>query len=280
LFLQLMSSDRGELSRRWTEALRRRARGAMDFLGLVRQGKLSPRAIVPPALVLLGCLILIYVGWQYFAMYREQRALEQAWTEQQQAAPSLAHTAAASPGLTRITIPKIKLDSVVAEGTSNRALRSGPGHLRGSAPLNVQLNAGPHTIRVSRHGEDSPVKLVSMPGDQMQTLTFQLGAANDVPRLSLLNHEPPAMLDRVAAVVVYVDRVSDDDVEMWLNLRENGEWHNFPMALQAAPGGTVGVAVIPADRLRPPKAAPFYVSAKRKATGEEYYSEMQNPGTL
>jgi len=154
------------------------------------------------------------------------------------------------------------------------------GHLRGSAPLNVQLNAGPHTIRVSRHGEDSPVKLVSMPGDQMQTLTFQLGAANDVPRLSLLNHEPPAMLDRVAAVVVYVDRVSDDDVEMWLNLRENGEWHNFPMALQAAPGGTVGVAVIPADRLRPPKAAPFYVSAKRKATGEEYYSEMQNPGTL
>jgi len=133
LFLQLMSSDRGELSRRWTEALRRRARGAMDFFGLVRQGKLSPRAIVPPALVLLGCLILIYVGWQYFAMYREQRALEQAWTEQQQAAPSLAHTAAASPGLTRITIPKIKLDSVVAEGTSNRALRSGPGHLRGSA---------------------------------------------------------------------------------------------------------------------------------------------------
>src|SRR5207248_4588988 len=73
LFVQLMSSDRREVSRRWTEALRRRARGAMHFFGLVREGKLSPRAIVSPALVLLGCLILLYVGWQYFAMYREQR---------------------------------------------------------------------------------------------------------------------------------------------------------------------------------------------------------------
>jgi sortase A len=115
--------------------VRRQGRRVSDFSSRhwLRTGQSRARSIVPPALVLLGCLILLYVGWQYFAMYREQRALEQAWSEQQQTPPSLTHTAAASPGLTRITIPKIKLDSVVAEGTSNRALRSGPGHLAGSA---------------------------------------------------------------------------------------------------------------------------------------------------
>jgi len=179
---------------------------------------------------------------------------------------------------------RVRVEATLAQGEAVSEAKGAQvwidGHLRGSAPLNVQLTAGPHTVRVSQRGEDSPVRLVSIPGVQMQTMTFQLGGVNDVPRLALLNHEPPAMLDRVAAVVVYLDRVSNDDVEMWLNLRENGEWHNFPMALQPAPGGTAGVAVIPADRLRAPKAAPFYVSAKRKGTGDEFYSEMQNPGSL
>jgi hypothetical protein len=133
---------------------------------------------------------------------------------------------------------------------------------------------------VSHKGEDSPVRLVTIPGDQMQTLAFQFGTTTDLPHLSLLNHEPPAMLDRVAVITAYMDRISDDDLEMWLNLRENGEWHNFPMSLQPAPGGTVGVAVVPADRLKAPKAAPYYVSAKRKATGEQYVTEMQNSGSL
>ena len=179
---------------------------------------------------------------------------------------------------------RIRVEANVAQGEAVSEAKGAQvwidGHLRGAAPLNVQLTAGPHTVRVSRKGEDSPVRLVSIPGDQMQTMTFQLGGPDDLPHLALLNHEPPAMLDRVSAIVAYVDRVSDDDVEMWLNLRENGEWHNFPMALQPAPGGTVGVAVIPADRLKAPKASPFYVSAKRKGTGDQLYSEMQNPGNL
>ncbi len=157
---------KGQPSRRWAEALRERAGRAVQWTDwrLLRQAKLSLRTVLPALLTLAGCLILLYVGWQYFAMYREQRALAEAWTEQQQAAPSLAHTAAASPGLTRITIPKINLDSVVAEGTSARALRSGPGHLRESA---VPGEAGNSVIVAHRDTFFRHVYELS-PGDEIQ----------------------------------------------------------------------------------------------------------------
>ncbi len=85
-----------------------------------------------PALLVVGALLVAYVGAQYGHMYFEQRRLQREWQQQQQMRD--AHHASAQPsdddGLTRLTVPKIDLDSIVVEGTSHRALLLGPGHLR------------------------------------------------------------------------------------------------------------------------------------------------------
>jgi LPXTG-site transpeptidase (sortase) family protein len=89
-----------------------------------------------PALLVVGALLVAYVGAQYGHMYFEQRRLQREWQQQQQM--SDAHRSSARPatarsdddGLTRLTVPRIDLDSIVVEGTSHRALLLGPGHMR------------------------------------------------------------------------------------------------------------------------------------------------------
>ena len=114
---------------------------AREFLG--RQldrtraflGKRNLRQTVSPVLVIVGALLLGYVGAQYGEMYLEQRHLAQEWQRQQQASPSSRPAAGASrteedDGLTRLSVPKIDLDSVIVEGTNHKALLLGPGHLK------------------------------------------------------------------------------------------------------------------------------------------------------
>ncbi len=92
------------------------------------------RRMLSSALLLVGVALLIYVGVQYGSMYREQKRLAREWQQQQQVLPA-ARTEAAAPAdaLTRLTIPKIDLDSVVIEGTSRRDLLLGPGHMEDTA---------------------------------------------------------------------------------------------------------------------------------------------------
>ncbi len=89
------------------------------------------RQALSPALVLLGVILLVYVGAQYGRMYSEQHRLAREWQHQQQNRtlhPDQA-PAAQDDGLIRISVPKIDLDSVIVEGTSNRDLLLGPGHM-------------------------------------------------------------------------------------------------------------------------------------------------------
>ncbi|MGI9101789.1 MAG: class D sortase [Terriglobales bacterium] len=98
--------------------------------GLVHRQRV--RLAMSPVLIILGVLLLGYVGTQYGQMYFEQRHLAQEWQRQQQArhdAPKSAR-AAEDDRLTRLSVPKIDLDSVVVEGTNHRALLLGPGHMR------------------------------------------------------------------------------------------------------------------------------------------------------
>jgi len=85
-------------------------------------------------LIIAGAVLLGYVGSEYLAMYREQQALRQQWQEQQSSAlaSSLTARVAKHDGLTRVSIPKIDLDVIVVEGTNHKALRLGPGHLKGT----------------------------------------------------------------------------------------------------------------------------------------------------
>ena len=89
---------------------------------------------VSAILIVAGAVLLGYVGSEYLAMYREQQALHHQWQEQESSAlaSSLSAPVAKHDGLTRVSIPKIDLDVIVVEGTSHKALRLGPGHLKGT----------------------------------------------------------------------------------------------------------------------------------------------------
>jgi sortase A len=80
-------------------------------------------------LVAIGLLLLTYVGAQYTRMYFEQRSLAKQWEQQQHRAVPSKEGRENSDGLTRITIPKIKLDAIIVEGTNGHDLLAGPGHI-------------------------------------------------------------------------------------------------------------------------------------------------------
>jgi sortase A len=107
-------------------------------MSVVRSGKIlefcrrNLRQRLSLILLLVGAVLIGYVAWQYGSMYFEQRRLAQEWKlqQEQQPAPHAASTpVSAHDTLTRLSVPKINLDSVVVEGTSYRALLLGPGHL-------------------------------------------------------------------------------------------------------------------------------------------------------
>jgi len=120
-------------------------------------------------LISLGVLLSAYVAGTYAWMYHEQKALLHEW-QVSNASASESMVPAEANALTRILIPKIKLDAVITEGTSHTALTLGPGHLKDSAtPGDVgnsviaahrdtffrhiyELNAG-DDIYVERHGK-------------------------------------------------------------------------------------------------------------------------------
>jgi sortase A len=84
------------------------------------------------ALILTGAGLLGYVGNAYWKMASTQRRLETEWKRQTGSVSAAASSqSAVSPEqmLTRVVIPKIKLDAIVVEGASPRQLSEGPGHL-------------------------------------------------------------------------------------------------------------------------------------------------------
>jgi sortase A len=104
--------------------------------------KLPPRRKLSYAMVLLGVMLLGYVGVEYFGMYRSQRELSRQFAAQQERAAaqqnaqvsSEAHPVTQiSDGLMRLSIPKISLDAIVVEGSNRKSLMRGPGHLEATA---------------------------------------------------------------------------------------------------------------------------------------------------
>jgi sortase A len=85
-------------------------------------------------LVLVGIALLVYVGSQYWAMYRSQQKLEAQW-ERQAAVVNVPGVPRVNADdlLTRVVIPKIDLDAIVVEGVSRKMLNEGPGHIKGTA---------------------------------------------------------------------------------------------------------------------------------------------------
>src|SRR5207245_4760386 len=82
-------------------------------------------------LISLGMLLSAYVGGTYAWMYHEQRSLLHQWQVSNVSGGDSVVPAEAN-ALTRILIPKIKLDAVITEGTSHRALTLWRGYLKHS----------------------------------------------------------------------------------------------------------------------------------------------------
>ena len=86
-------------------------------------------------LIILGAILLVYVGVQYGQMYWSQRKLQQEWAQQQQSQMAqrtgkVEGAALNDDGLTRLSIPRIDFAAVVVEGVGHRELLLGPGHLK------------------------------------------------------------------------------------------------------------------------------------------------------
>lgn len=102
---------------------------------LFRQQNL--RRYWPLGLMLLGAVLLVYVGAQYATMYIEQKRMAAQFDRQviHPADPGAIASRVADPefNLTKLLIPKIELDSMVVEGTTSKALLIGPGRIRSTA---------------------------------------------------------------------------------------------------------------------------------------------------
>jgi LPXTG-site transpeptidase (sortase) family protein len=83
-------------------------------------------------LVVVGVILLAYVGAEYGQMYWAQRDLQRRWAAQQTMSIDQPKSAElkVDDGLMRLSIPKIDLAAVVVEGTSHRSLLLGPGHIK------------------------------------------------------------------------------------------------------------------------------------------------------
>jgi sortase A len=153
----------------------------------------------PRALLLAGSLLLAYVGAQYLSMWHEQHVFAEEWTRQSSASSVTAPIFVdGESGIARLTIPKIDLRAVVIEGTSYRALKAGPGHLRHTPLPGDSGNAvlAGHRDTFFRHLNDL------VPGDSIvierQGHTYQFAVTGreivDPGDVSVLGSSPEAIL--------------------------------------------------------------------------------------
>ena len=109
------------------------------------------RRTLGAALIALGALLVLYVGYRYASGAYERDAARSAWAALEArntvaAASALAaaptHTTYTTGELVgRLLIPVVKLDEVIAEGVGDDELDAGPGHLPGSASPGEPGNA-------------------------------------------------------------------------------------------------------------------------------------------
>ena len=149
------------------------------------------------------------------------------------------------------------------------------GAPRGVTPLKLELARGPHSVRISWHGQDSPVQLIDLPGGNQRFASFELGGEVEHPRLKVA---PPGRLipGTPALVSATLEGLSIADVrEMWLHVSTpEGQWRRYPMNVIKAPGGAVGTLLFPTGQLDTHGRASFYVSVSTRS-GDELFTEIQ-----
>lgn len=150
------------------------------------------------------------------------------------------------------------------------------GQRAGVTPLSLELPRGPHSVRVALGEQSSKVQVIDLPGGNQRFAHFQLGLANDAPRLRAIDPPAAVALDRASVLAVSLDQVGLTELkEMWLHVETtNGTWRRYEMMLMKAPDGVIGVTVFPNTQFDDKGLVRFYASA-RTHVGDEYYTEIQ-----
>jgi hypothetical protein len=149
------------------------------------------------------------------------------------------------------------------------------GQQRGVTPLKLELPRGPHSVRISWRGQDSPVQVIDLPGGNQRFANFDLGGEVEHPRLraSLPGRLSP---DAPTVISATLEGLSAADVrEMWLHVSTpEGQWRRYAMNVLKAPGGAAGALVFPIVQLDARGRARFYVSVSTRS-GDELFTEIQ-----
>src|SRR5690242_9764225 len=91
------------------------------------------RKWLPVTLMVSGVLVCGYVATNYAQMIRGQKQLAAQW-QNREASPASSKPGLPGDAFAELLIPKLRLDTIVVEGTTSKSLRTGPGHLSRSAP--------------------------------------------------------------------------------------------------------------------------------------------------
>jgi sortase A len=90
------------------------------------------RRVISNALIVAGAALCLCVSGTYTWMYARQNLLLRQWNSRN---PAITHS------LTKLSIPRLKLEDVVLEGISEHSLLLGPAHLTASVEPGTQGNA-------------------------------------------------------------------------------------------------------------------------------------------
>lgn len=151
------------------------------------------------------------------------------------------------------------------------------GELQGSTPLTLELQRGPHSLRVQYHGELAPVQVIDLPGGNQRFATFDFGLGIDSPQLVPLSASRTYPSDRAGVVSAGVDGLAPGDLrEAWLHVRSaEGLWRRYPMTVLKSPLGSVLVSVFPNGVFDSNGQTRYYMSGITRQ-GDEFFTEIQS----
>lgn len=180
--------------------------------------------------LVIGLGLIGYVASQYWGMYRGQHQLQAQWEKQVAlaATPSLSKVPPAEI-LTRVSIPKIKLDAIVVEGATPKQLAMGPAHMTetaypgetGNAVITghrdtffrhiYELQKG-DTILISRNGESFKYEVTGKKIVKPTDVSV-LKQTSD-PQLTLITCYPTYYIGPAPDRLVVFSRLVDHSVDM------------------------------------------------------------------
>ena len=150
------------------------------------------------------------------------------------------------------------------------------GEARGQTPLTIELSRGPHSLKVTYHGEVAPVQVIDLPGGNKRFASFQFGLDSDLPPLKLQSGYSTLSGKRSTLVEASLANLDWKDLrEAWLHVRTGeGLWRRYQMTISEGANGALLSADFPTNAFDGNGRVTWYMSAAT-SQGDEFHTEMQ-----